>query len=240
MTTTLGNQLPDSVTDKPPRPRRWIPLSIRLFAALLVLLGISSILWVAIPAYREHRAIQEVRRLGGHYQSEQTAPKWLCNLVGYNRLGVFEKVTAIYLRNAPATDDSLKHFDSLAGLRVLDLDRTQVTDVGLVHLKGLMRLEYLDLHGTGVTDTGLAQLTRLTELRTLCLSNTGVTDVGLAELTRFSKLQRVTLGPDVTDAGLGYLSGLRQLRTLWLVRTEVTLEGIKTLKTALPACAISH
>lgn len=41
---------------KPPRPRRWIPLSLRAFVAFLVVLGLTS-LWVALDelALREFK-----------------------------------------------------------------------------------------------------------------------------------------------------------------------------------------
>ena len=45
--------IPDP-TDKPPRRRRWIPLSLRMFVAML-LLGASAV-WIGLPAYRQYRA----------------------------------------------------------------------------------------------------------------------------------------------------------------------------------------
>jgi hypothetical protein len=49
------------VTDKPPGPRRWIPVSLRIFVAILVVLGAVSGLWVAVAAYRQHVAIREFK-----------------------------------------------------------------------------------------------------------------------------------------------------------------------------------
>ena len=105
---SAGHPFPDPFIDQPPRPARRILVSVRLFVALLAALGFGSVLWVAITAYLQHRATTEILRLGGYYSSEQTAPRWLCNLVGDDRLRLFESVTAVYLRDAPVTDASLQ------------------------------------------------------------------------------------------------------------------------------------
>ena len=42
----------------------------------------------------------------------------------------------------------------------------------------------------------------------------------------------------VTDAGLGNLRSLTKLKLLELVNTRATTEGIRALKTALPACQL--
>jgi hypothetical protein len=228
-------------TDRPPRSRRRIPASLRLFAGLMALLGISSVLWIVVPAGRQHLAIQEIRRLGGHYSlAEQKSPKWLRELLGDERLRFFAKVTQVNLRNTAATDDSLWHFGALTELQSLYLDGTQITDAGLARLQGLKKLNYLDLHNTRVTDAGLIHLTGMTDLNTLSLHTTEVTDDGIPALTNFPKLWQLTLGPNVTDMGVTQLTRLTRLRTLWLIRTSVTPEGIQALKTAFPKIAICH
>jgi hypothetical protein len=55
----------DPTLSKPPRPRRWIPLSLRMYLAVLVAVGVASIACVAVPIYRQHVAIQEIERLSG-------------------------------------------------------------------------------------------------------------------------------------------------------------------------------
>src|SRR5882724_1525355 len=55
----------DPTLEKPPRARRQIPLSLRMFAAILVLLGASAV-WIGVPAYRQYRALQAIERAGGH------------------------------------------------------------------------------------------------------------------------------------------------------------------------------
>jgi hypothetical protein len=51
----------DPAADKLPRPNRWIPLSLRMFVALLLLFGI----WTGIRAYRQFVAIREIEQAGG-------------------------------------------------------------------------------------------------------------------------------------------------------------------------------
>jgi hypothetical protein len=110
-----------------------------------------------------------------------------------------------------ATDADLEHLNGLTGLKVLDLDDSQVTDAGLEILKRLTALQYLDLARTQVTDAGLEYLKGLTALQRLHLA-----------------------GTKVTDAGLEHLKGLRALQRLHLWGTQVTHAGVEQLKKSLP------
>src|SRR5262245_28540358 len=61
-------EVPDSaatVPDKPPRRKRWIPLSLRIFVGVVLALGAAGIVFVGIPAYQQHAAIREIERVGG-------------------------------------------------------------------------------------------------------------------------------------------------------------------------------
>jgi hypothetical protein len=78
-------------------------------------------------------------------------------------------VVELYMaNNAKITDETLKHLEGMASLRLLDLDDTAVTDEGLTSLAKLPKLEVLRLSRTKVTDTGfkthLAELPKLTEV----------------------------------------------------------------------------
>jgi hypothetical protein len=72
--------------DKPPSPRRWIPLSVRICAALLVMLGVGS-LWIVVPAFRRSVAIREIERLGGTVNFRRRVPQWLRDVAGSRDLG---------------------------------------------------------------------------------------------------------------------------------------------------------
>jgi hypothetical protein len=50
---------PDPTTENLPRPRRWIPLSLRMFVALMLVLG--NVIWIVVPAWTQPAAINEIR-----------------------------------------------------------------------------------------------------------------------------------------------------------------------------------
>src|SRR6478752_3451134 len=105
--STLANPTPDATTDKPPRPRRWFPLSLRLFAVILLLLFAGSVLWIGVPAYRQNLALSEIERLGGIARTEPAGWKWLRDCVGEGRMRMFENVVMIDL-GPEATDATLR------------------------------------------------------------------------------------------------------------------------------------
>lgn len=49
--------------DKPPRPRRRIPLSLRMIVAILLLLGFAGALIIGVPAYPQYLATREIERI---------------------------------------------------------------------------------------------------------------------------------------------------------------------------------
>jgi len=161
---------PDPTTDKPPRRRRWIPLSLRMFAAILVLLGGGSALltWVTYRQeqqvyHRERQALHEIKSWGGHVGTERGGSQWLRFLASQKRLidgNVLERISFILV------------------------DGKSLTDAGLIHLRGMQKLQFLYLSRTAVTDAGLKHLYELTGLKELRLADTQVTDAGVAELQR--------------------------------------------------------
>ncbi|MBI3865206.1 MAG: hypothetical protein HY290_25305 [Planctomycetia bacterium] len=232
MDATATSTVP--VTDKPPRRRRSIPLSARMFVALLALLGVSGGLWVGPPAYRQHVAIREVEQLGGQIKTRSRGPSSLRNLVGANRMKVFDEVVDVDLSTKPATDATLSRLGRLHGIKWLRLDHTRVTDARLAHLKGMTGLQQLYLNDTQVTDAGLEHLMGLANLQSLWIANTKVTDSGLANLKGLNSLKSLVLGrTKVTDAGLVHLKGLTSLQTLALNNTQVTRTGVVDLKRSM-------
>jgi len=180
-----------AATGKPPRPRRWIPRSLRLFAAILTLLGVGSILWIGIsvwlPYHSEQQVIQKVEGWGGRVGTETRGPEWLREIVGESRMKefkVFDKVDAVFLDNTEVTDAEIAHLSKLKNLKWLGLTGTAVTNAGLAHLSGLTDLDIVDLCETNVTDAGLAHLSGLRNLENLYLYYTAVTDKGVQELSK--------------------------------------------------------
>jgi hypothetical protein len=187
----MASSAPIIVNDKPPRSRRRIPLSLRMFVALVLVTGIGSASWIGIPAYRQHVAIQEVQRLGGYVVTLPRGPKLLRDWTGDEWMMMLDVVDVVYLDGRQATDSTLAHLGRLYGLRVLELGKTEVSDAGLVHLIGLNTLERLILSHTRVTDSGMAHVGKMTGLKEIGLDHTHVTDAGLAHLKRLPNLEYV-------------------------------------------------
>jgi hypothetical protein len=261
---TTANTTIAVVIDKPPRPKRRMLVSLRLFVGMLILFGGSGVLWIGTRAYRQHSLIEDVEKVGGYILLEPVGPRWLRVRVGEQGMRSFDKAVWIRLNNTDATDDTLRYISSQVGLQRLYLANTRVTDrtlarishltdledlnlkgtlvtdAGLEHLRPLIQLRDIDLSKTAVTDAGLANLSGLTKVERLALHNTAITDEGLAELGDLPDLNYVILGPEMTDESLEYLALWPNLRTVWLIRTAVTADGVKRLKAVLPKCAVNY
>ena len=237
--------------------KRWIPLSLRLFAALLSILGIASAL-VGFRGYRQLAAIRKIEGLHGHVEVTPVRLSWLRSMVGEDYMRMFDEVThvdfgfvpmteegsalRVHLRldgyfmipNPPLKDKGLGHLRGAAWIRRLALDGSEITDAGLAHLQELASLHSLGLDNTPVTDCGLAHLRGLTNLQVLSLANTPVTDVGLAHLSESTSLCALGLEDShLTDAGLAHLQGLVNLQDLRLSNTAVSDVGLAQLRQLL-------
>ena len=118
----------------------------------------------------------------------------------------------------PISDDGLRHFAGLRGLKFLNLDSGKITrngmilgprltDAGLKHIEGLVNLESLTISGQGITDAGLAHLKGLTSLQVLSLLGTQVTLTGIIKLSEAL--------PN-TDIRAGWCRVRRKTGSLWL------------------------
>ena len=214
-----------SAIESPPRPRRWIPVSLRIFVVILALLS-GATLWVAVRAYRQNAAILEIERAGGSVEIRPRAPKWLRDRVGDERVKPLDDVIEATLVGKHVTEDTLRHASRLKGLERLLLDVTSVTDAGLAQLQGLNTLRVLSLSHTNVTDAGLTHLRNLTNLKQLSLAGTQITDAGLSHINALTQLTSLSLERTrVTDAGLSQLRGLTGLQTLSLDNAQFTDTG---------------
>src|SRR5258708_1260876 len=168
---------PDPTTERPPRSWRWIPLSVRMLASMVLLLGIGG-LWLGARGYRQMVAIRDIEQAGGEVLTEKAGPEWLRARVG---------------------DEWMRSLDKVVRVDFYGLDRldgTPVTDAELVNLKGLTELTLLSLDGTWVSDTGLEHLQGLTRLKSLSLCNTQVTDAGLKHLRGLADLEQLHIDSD--------------------------------------------
>ena len=226
--TAIPDPTPDP-TEKPPRPRRWVPLSLRLLFVILPAAAIVGLTALSMRAYRNASAIREIERLGGEVNTRSRAPEWLQTRIHDERMELLDDVTRVSL-DAPVTDAWLAQLEVLSSLEDLWLFRTKVTDAGLVHLKGLSHLQTLGLPSTRVSDAGLVHLSGLNTLQHLNLAQTDVSDAGLAHLTGLTDLQSIGLDEtQVTDAGLVHLAELPNLQSLSLEKTRVGDAGLAHL-----------
>ena len=124
MSTPVKQTPPGLVTgDSPPRRRRWIPVSLWLYPALLALLFVGSLAFFAVSNYRQHGVIREVEWLGGDTTTRNRGPAWLHE-------PLLEELDAITFDKFPATDDILSRIGRITRLRELRLYKNEVTDVG--------------------------------------------------------------------------------------------------------------
>lgn len=118
-------------TDNPPRIRRWTPLSLRIFAIVLAILGVVGLLGVGIPLYGRHNAITDQ---------------------GMKHLTEMRELIVLNIQNTRIGDDGIIQLAQLPQLTTLDLTGTDVTEIGIARLAQakpqlqIKRLDSPDLH----------------------------------------------------------------------------------------------
>ena len=204
--------------------------------------------WLAVVSSRarsQKRAVDEVKRLGGHlgfdYKFDANmnwrkdpklpAPVWLIDLIGEDYARTVWIVN--FDEGSDPTNDDLKVVQRFNELKQLTLmNRKQITDDGLRHLSGLTDLEVLALNGTNVGGAGLSNLRQCRKLKGLPMNNAPITDIGLSHIAHLDNLEWLQLsGTKITDDGLSHLSGLTGLESLELRDTEISDAGLKHLST---------
>lgn len=215
---TPATVTPDPTTDKLPRRRRWVPLSLRMFVGFLAIL-VGAALWIGVPIYGQLRALSVIERRGGWYMSNWKGPDWLCRALGTtwnDRLG---DVTDVFLDGTECMDADLARIATLESVERLSLDKTRITDAGLIHLQNMKNLQSLSLDGTDVTDSGLLYLRKLEHLRSLDVNRTKVTDTGIDGLKNLPELHSLSVWEtSVTDAGAVKLKRARP--GMWIGRAN--------------------
>jgi internalin A len=225
-------------TTRPPRRERWIPLSLRMFVTMLVLLFVGSALWVGVPAYRQHVALGKIKTLGGQCSFERTAPQWLRDLVGNEVVRPLDAVELIEFSPDDATfrrrfgcgiytgpifrssgptvgDATVACVTAFRSTKRLDLRWTDIGDAGMTHVSRLLVLTELDLEGTDVSDRSAPILAQLTNLRRLNIGHSKITDLGFVHLKALTNLETLAAdGNQLTNAGIQHLTELPHLECL--------------------------
>ena len=219
----------DPTAGRPPRRRRWIPLSLRMFGATLALLTVGS----AIVWWRGHVVTQlesaVARELGAHnwsvhYDYEEFE-------FGYDPAQPpFPR--AWYHRALPDGGRPRIVFVSLPST-LPSSNRAEMIE----RISKLPLVRHLDL-GTlsAVSDSeDQEEFERFYYANKIPISEQEFDCIG-----RMSQLEILTLtGTSTTDACLSRLSGLIHLKRIWLRGTNVTADGVRRLQAALP-CAEVH
>jgi Leucine-rich repeat (LRR) protein len=136
----------------------------------------------------------------------------------------------VSLRGVPLNELAVAAVARIPGLRVLDLEATELGDGAMGVLGGVGTLEELTLNGTQVSDTGLAALGALRGLKRLRLDNTYVEGMAFAGWPAGAALEELhLLGAPVGDGAMDGVARLSKLRRLVLAESDVTGAGLGKL-----------
>lgn len=136
----------------------------------------------------------------------------------------------VSLRGVPLSERALAAVARIPGLRVLDLEATELGDGAMGVLGGVGTLEDLTLNGTQVSDAGLASLGALRGLKRLRLDNTYVEGMAFARWPAGAALEELhLLGAPVGDGAMEGVARLGGLRRLVLAESDVTGAGLGKL-----------
>lgn len=224
-------------TLKPPRRRRCIPVSLKLFLAILVLLCVGSAMWIGVRAHRQQAAIWHLRGFGVEIRSDtsRVGPGWLRRWIGEQRLESLGKVQDLNLSGTNLTDADLAYLKDLNGLEWLALNRNPITDEGMSHLGRIHTLRALRVEDSLVTDAGLVYLAELNHLEVLSLKRTRITGLGLKHLRRLPRLNHLDVeGNLLHDAAVTNLRELKGLRELRVRGTRLRAAAVAEIEQSLP------
>src|SRR5579872_301086 len=122
-----------STNDKPPRRRRWMPLSLRLFVVILLLLGSGSTLALTIwiPYFRQQQVSREINRwgIGQYYAPRSGGPDWLRRLLGNDRIEkieAFGRVKGVMFEGLRFDDTKLAYLSQWTSVENFSLVGTSV------------------------------------------------------------------------------------------------------------------
>jgi len=125
------------------------------------------------------------------------------------------RIDSVSLGSTLVNDEQMRHLGSLAALKSLSLEATELSDLGLASIARLKSLEDLNLGATMVSDRGMAHLSGLVGLRRLRLSDTKVSGEGLKFLESLPALTDLDLkGTAIDSAGMALIEKLTSLERL--------------------------
>jgi hypothetical protein len=212
---TPAVSVPDSTTDKPPRRRRMVPLSLRMFICVQSIMGVSGVLWVGIPAYRQWNAIHALEQPNVLIGMGPGNYEWLRPWLGNEYMKMFARVEKVILEKDEITDRDLANLRALPDLKELHLHGKKITNAGLSHVEGLSDLNELFVGGEQLTEEGLKHFGKLQNLKQLHLG-IQITDDGLLHLTRLENLKYLHVCSPLSKEAIANFNRSRS-RTAWPV-----------------------
>ena len=158
---------------------------------IVIVLLCAGLAWFSsFPVRYQARAVADIQRVGGEifYDYQLTsgnfvkedaripATKWQRELLGDH---YFIRPSSINLAGKNVSDNDVRDFCLLRGVKFLRLNNTQISDLAASDLVKMRSLETLELGSTKLTDKGLQILIGLPNLKVLNIYGTGVTPVSL-------------------------------------------------------------
>ena len=88
--------------EKPPRPRPWIPLSLKIFVIVQALVAGVGLTWLGVRDSNNRAAFYAISRLVGTLQARQKGPSWLRSFLAHDRFLAIDEITAMKPLNCSA------------------------------------------------------------------------------------------------------------------------------------------
>lgn len=128
----------------------WVLLTAVLYRALAMFFTYQTYL-------HERRIARSIESLGGQATFQDLTPGIGPRFVR-ERLQFFDRIGWIWLNNKTISEELISELGSLANLKLLALDDSQVSDAELLHFTMFSNLEALSLERTPTTPKGRAML----------------------------------------------------------------------------------
>jgi Leucine-rich repeat (LRR) protein len=138
---------------------------------------------------------------------------------------------ALYIEDAPVTDEGLAAAAKLKGLKGLALRSLKISDAGLAHFADLSDLVEFRISKADITSAGFRHLKGLNSLEVLQVTDCPkVSAEALEHIKGLKKLEAIEIARvPLKDDGLEHLKALISLKTLELPETEITDKGVDHL-----------
>jgi Leucine-rich repeat (LRR) protein len=159
-------------------------------------------------------------------QDQRQIAEWIRSIGGTVR----QADGFISLRGIPLNEEAVAALTRLSGLRVLDLEATDIGDAAMAQLSRIGTLEELTLNSTQVSDAGLKAFRSMPSLKRLRLNHTYVEGSAFSEWTPGSPLQELSLlGTPIRDSAMEGIARFTRLERLILAESDVTGAGLAAL-----------